>query len=222
MSNYRQNAEIVQQGKKIRALWVDERQAFDLRTTGAYTGWGSRHMAKWDGGADKVGTFRTSVWEKIAEFCKANHIPPTELVQSLFYRVMHAPQPNMGHGQYALSKWLAYKEPGTRQEIRTDILNTFESNKAYTSANICRLQLYGGLSESDALQKVALDATNVLTPLFRYCILKGLDRPIAANYLDAALYTYSRHPDLYNEVWGAWIPQELKDRTAEIQKMRGV
>jgi hypothetical protein len=48
--------------------------------------------------------------------------------------------------------------------------------------------------------------------LFRYCLAKSEDLEIAERFEDAALMQYMAAPDVYDETWGEWIPEDLKGR----------
>jgi hypothetical protein len=203
----------------IRQLWVDEYRDFELRTTGSATGWGSYRMTKWDGGTNSTGKHYESTWNRIATFCLTNDFQPERLVSAMFFNAKYPPQPNQAHGPFAVTKYRVYKEPTTRQAIRTSIHNDFEAQKSFIAANLHSLCKYGGKSEDIAIREIALTSTNTLSQLCRYCVLKSRNRPIAEKYADVAFREYRRFPDLYDEIWGDWIPQELRNRlgTTKVQ-----
>jgi hypothetical protein len=198
--------------KYIRALWVAEYHDFELRTKGIATDWGTHHMSKWDGGETSDGKTCTAVWPRIARFCIEHNLEPDLLIRAVYYRkVDFPPHPNQAHGAKALEVYRAYTAPATRMEIKTELIHKFESQKQRALSDVFSKKHYYKLDELSAWQSAISTSAPVLTPLFRYCVAKnqGWD-DLANEYQARAAKQYRRFAEIYDEVWGEWIPAELK------------
>jgi hypothetical protein len=198
--------------QRIRDLWVAEYRDFELRTKGKATGWGSRHMAKWDGGETADGKLCRPVWPRIADFVLEYDLDPDVLVHAMFWRrVDYPPTPNQAHGQFALEQYRLYTSPGTRLEIKTELIHSFESQKQRAMADVFAKKTYHKLDEKTAWRVVVGSNTTPLTPLFRYCVARNQGwEDIAVDFVKPALRQYRRLADLYDEVYGDWIPADIK------------
>jgi hypothetical protein len=203
--------------QRIRDLWVAEYRDFELRTKGKATGWGSRRMSKWDGGETEDGRIHKPVWPKIAVFCLEHGLEPDVLIHALFYRkVDYPPMPNQAHGGHALEKYNEYTAPGTRMEIKTELLHAFESQKQRVLADVFSKVQYYKLDEKAAWRITVASKDTPLTPLFRYCVARNQGwEEVATQYEPSATRQYRRFADVYDEVWGDWVPTDFK------QKARG-
>jgi hypothetical protein len=195
---------------QVRLAWCKEYQDFELRTIGASTGWGQRPMARWDGGVDSRGAHHSSVWDKIVKFCDDNGLETDTLVRAMFFRAKVAPKPNMAHGQYAMSKYQEFTGADTGLSVRDDITYEFESQKSHLAAGIARLAKYNDKPEDFAIVHLACLPDSPYTQLFRYCVLRNRGSKIADKYLAAARRIYSKHPKAYDDIWGNWLPPEVK------------
>jgi hypothetical protein len=210
MTEPRYNNQLATLATHIRQLWVHENQAFELKRKGQSSDWGMKKMPKWDGGVDSRGAHHKNVWEEIARFCTVHDLQPELLVKALFYDAVYTPMPNQAHGDYALKKYSRYNDPQTRQEIRTNIRSEFEAQRSYAASRVETYKAYGNKTGDEALRLVALNTTGPLSQLFRYCLLKNMGSLVANDYEDVARRQYMRHPDLYDEIWGNWIPNNLR------------
>ncbi len=201
-----------QLSERIRALWCEEMRDFNLRNKGLPGNWGTRHIVKWDGGRDDKGSSFTPVWPKIAQFCIQHDLEPEILVRALFYRQANTPRPNQAHGPYALDTYIAYTQSRTKLDQKSQIIYEFESQKARVVAETVRLKKYHRLEEQMAWRSVIASRDQPLSPLFRYCVCMNQKwHDMSVDYLDAARRQYKRDSKLYDEVWGDWIPQQLKE-----------
>lgn len=208
-----QESELKALAQRIRDLWVVEYRDYELRTKGKATGWGSRHMNQWDGGQNTTsGKSYKPVWPKIAEFCLAYDLEPETLLHALFYRrVDYPPMPNQAHGADALDKYRNYTAPGTNLEIKTELIHAFESQKQRALSDVFTKKTYYKLDESTAWRVTIASDDKSLTPLFRFCVAKNQGwEDVAEQYVAQATKQYKRFADLYDEVWGDWIPMDFK------------
>ncbi len=203
----------------IREMWVAEYRDFELRTTGLATGWGRRHMVHWDGGNTPDGKVCKPVWPKIAKHVTENDLEPDLLVRALFYRKTdYPPTPNQAHGPYALEQYRLYTSPGTTLEIKSDLIHGFDSQKQRALSEVASKTTYFKLDETTAWKVTVGDTDVPLTPLFRYCVAcnQGWD-DIGTKFEAQAKKQYRRFAAVYNEVWGAWIPETLKKEAPCVQ-----
>lgn len=205
-------------GQKIRALWCSEMCDFDLRNTGRISGWGKRHITRWDGGVSAAGRFYKPVWPKIAAFCLDNELEPAQLVRAMFYRKMiFAPNPSAAIGAKALEQYKSYTTPLTVLEIKTSIIHALESQKSRATSSVLSLETYYKLDQQTAWRRTITSRDEPLSPLFRYVVAKNQSwEDLAPMYEAAAYRQFNRHPELYLEVWGDWIPNEMRAKEHSI------
>lgn len=199
--------------KRIRELWVIEHRHFEQRTIGKVTDWGSQHMTKWDGGETHDGKCHSPVWPKILQFTKEHNLQPETLVRAMFYRKALTPTPSQACGQYALDQYQIYTSPGTKLEMKNELIHGFESQKQRALSEVFTKTTYYKLDEKTAWQVVVGSNVIPLTPLFKYCVARNQGwNDIADEYCERASAQYQRQADLYNEVWADWIPADFRDR----------
>lgn len=198
----------------IRNLWVNAHRDMELRTKGKSTGWGQRTMPQWDGGIGSDGKHHKNVWLKIAEFVAQNDLDAAILVTSIFYKqIDFIPTPNFAVGAKALERYNDYMSPGTQLEIRADLTHAFESQKQRATSDVFTKVKYYKLDEKDAWRITIGSRTVPLTPLFRYCVAVNQNwTEIAEQFYPTARKQYRQLANLYDEVWGEWIPSEFKAR----------
>jgi hypothetical protein len=213
MSDIYNDEKIKRLGQEIRRMWVEEMRFFHLRTEGVDHRWGSKHMARWDGGTDKNSRTHKPVWPQIAKFCTDNQINPALMVRAMFYSAPKGlpPQPNQCKGAFALARYEKYTGFESQLELKTSLMYKFEAQKALALGNVHRLKDYNGHDDDTAWRLTITSKHDPFTPLFRYCVAmnQGWD-DLAVLYADDARYQYTRDAEVYNEVWGEWIPEELK------------
>lgn len=200
-----------QSAQTIRDLWCEAVRMFELRTTGVSSGWGNTRMKTWDGGMDSIGKFHKSAWLKIAAFCEDNKLIPALLIKALFKDCKYKPEPNQAYGTHALSVYTTYMAKSTQMAMQNDFMVAFESQKASVAANMVRYKTYSGNDDRIALLRAVLDKSASISQLFKYCILKNQNEPIAEDFFDVAKLLYEQDPDMYDATWGDWIPKELKE-----------
>lgn len=206
------NEQLEALAQHVRDLWVIEHHNFERRTKGKVSDWGNKYMAMWDGGETYDGKIHKSVWPKIAKFVIENDLQPDVLIHAVFWRkVDKPPTPNMAHGPSALEKYANYAAPATRMEIKTDLIHAFESQKQRALADVFSKTTYYKLNEQTAWRATIAGSSIPLTPLFRYCVARNQNwDDVATDFKPQACKQYKRYAELYNEVWGEWIPDDFK------------
>lgn len=204
----------------IRMVWVEERRYFDLRNTGASSNWGAQAISYWDGGMDANGKRHTPVWPKIAEFCRKHNLRPDVLVRAIFHSATtNAPNPNVAYNQKALNSYKIFTSPSTELELRSKIINSFESQKSRAISEVTRRKQYQGKDDITAWRMTIASRMIPLSDLFRYCVCKnqGWD-DLSENYFDSAVTQYLHDPDIYDLVWKDWITPELKEQRKRVMR----
>lgn len=198
--------------ERIRQLWCEEMRLFELRSKGVSTGWGNKHMSKWDGGRSSTGVMHTAVWPKIADNCISNNMDPDKLIRAMFYGcIQYAPFPNMATGTDAVAKYIVYTSPRTQLELTNKFKYEFESQKSRAISTVISLKTYQGLDEATAWKYTLASKDEPLSYLFRYCVAKNQNwNDVADIYAIQANKQYARHKEIYNKIWQDWIPSELK------------
>lgn len=209
-----QEDELFMLGQRIRNIWMAFMRDFELTHTGKASSWGNREIPHWDGGETKDGRRCKPVWPKIADFCVKNNLIPDLLVKALFHnKYDHPPRPTMATGADALKQYQNYISSGTQTELRIKFRTRFEAQKVRASSKARSLQDYQRLDKDTAWQFVLLDRAEPLEPLFRYCVaFDAKYDKIVEKYLNAALLQYLQHRELYDEIWGDWLPADLKSK----------
>jgi len=176
---------------------------------------------QWDEGRRlESGRYSLPVWPKIAQFLLDNEIVDyPEFIRKIFEnRGPHrpVPQPNHLHGPAALRIW---KEVIPKKELRARVRQAWaQEKKAFAIAALDQQAYFPDASEHECLRSVIVDDTVSLSPLYRYCVAIGEGLPRHASfYKEMALRQYCLAPSLYDEVWGGWIPEQLK---TEAEAMR--
>ncbi len=203
----------------IRKVWAEERRRFELRTTGVASDWGNRHMCRWDGGVANDGKHYNPVWPRIAALCDKYNLVPDLLVRAMFHnRMQYPPEPSQAVGNEAISRYRLFTSASTRLERTADIRSAFGCDKSLSTAEVARQKKYFKRDEAGAWRITLVTMTVNLSPLFRYCVAcnQGWD-DIAMQFQSPAMRQYLQNADLYDEVWGEYIPENLKkiDRVHE-------
>lgn len=202
-------------GSRIRMLWCIERRYFDLRHEGVPENWGAHHMPSWDGGLGANGKHHENIWPRIASFCLENKLQPTTLVKAMFHNAQkrRPPTPNAACGPKALQRYKEYDAPAVGISLEADHKHRLEAQKQCVAASVFRLQKYSEKDEKSAWRQAITNPTDPLTPLFRYCVARNQGwEDIAEMYQGQAEYQYDFSPEVYNAVWGDWLPDDLRKR----------
>lgn len=198
----------------IREMWVQARQDYDMRVHGVTTWWGMKHMPQWDGGESANGRNYTAVWPKIYKFCLDNTLDPEKLVKAMFHfrKAGPAPLPNMACGQYGLELYQRYAGMQTQADDKRMMTISFNAQRERAASAMSSLQARYNFSSQLTWKLVLDDKTQPLTVLFRYCVATSEGfTDIATKYKLRALEQYLSNKEGYDEIWGSWIPKELKE-----------
>jgi hypothetical protein len=190
----------------VRQAYVHYRRMHEVRQSGRESSY--LPSPKWDGGEAADGRVYDPIWPKIAIFMLRHGLNPVQCVQYLFdrKRVGTAPMPN----QIALPSMIP-KYRSLDGKVRQGIVNSFESEKQRFTTHLRINSPRSGATKFTWTCSLISDAHGC-SALFRYCLAKSEDLEIAERFEDAALMQYMAAPDVYDETWGEWIPEDLKGR----------
>ena len=196
---------------RIREVYVRERRLFEQRISGRPSHF--RSGPQWDGGRGRSGRTYVAVWPKIARFVLKNRLEPDAFVRRQFQ--LHSGsfviKPNQLYNGAALDR---YREVAkvSRQEIAASL-------RSQQNALVRAVRQFQDMAEiegeifplSTIRASVLLDAEAPFTALFRYCMARSEKlNDIARVFRAAAVVQYVRDAAIYNEIWGARIPEKFK------------
>jgi hypothetical protein len=118
--------------------------------------------------------------------------------------------PNNLLGDKALQIWLDVR---SGKEFRARCGQSWaQQKKAFAMAMLREEDYFPELTARRWLAGALADDTVNLSPLYRYCVAVGENLPKHMKiFKSMALRQYVVAQDLYDEVWGGWIPEHLKD-----------
>lgn len=189
---------------KVRELYIVN---YRLRKATHGSSADYRSCRKWDGGVDGYGVRHQPVWPKIAAFVRKHRLDPVEFMGAQFYACgTRVPAPNTFYNAAALERYLEYKKkvaPDETLNLRVQIL-------ALQQALVLPLRLFG--VGDRALRCVLQDTNYAMSALFRFAVAEkeGLE-DVAECWRPMALEQYLRDTDVYDKVWGTFLPESIKD-----------
>ena len=133
---------------------------------------------------------------------------PVQCIWYLFEKrkVGEPPQPN----QLMQFKYVARFRTLDRL-VRDDIITSFSMEKQRFKVHLHRSTIEYGPGKQAWMSALVSDEHGC-SPLFRYCIAVSEDlKYVIGLYETSAMMQYMSAPDVYDEVWGEWIPDELKE-----------
>lgn len=196
---------------RVRSCYIQARRRFETAISGVESTFGQHpaHLIRWDGGTDPRGVRHPNIWLRIAEFVLAHKIEPEILVEAVFHFWSSGdpPKPNQLLGDSALQ---AVENYGKDQPVDVRLSLQNEKMNAVRRAMEIRAVRPGANSE-EVWRSVLQSEVDDFSPLFRYCLARqtGCD-DVAARFRDEALLQYQKYRQIYDEILGANIPEDLK------------
>jgi len=133
---------------------------------------------------------------------------PVQCIWYLFEKraIGHAPMPNhiAVHGNIA-------KYRSLNKAAREDMVIEFEAEKQRFMVTL-RLTMASYGKGTQSWSYALIDDSHGCSPLFRYCLARSEQLSIAENFEMPAIMQYMAAPNVYDETWGEWIPEDLKER----------
>ena len=208
-----------------------------VRVRSAYLANRSRHLQKytkqagsirscprWDGGEDpSSGKEFKPVWPKIIAAAGRENVDPVRLISAVFlYAVGPRPPEPL---ECCTEKALAYLKQ-TLKEGGDQIRGSLASNREVEYQVVAFSLPVGGASSQEELnlacRKAVGSVSAALSPIYRVCRAAQLsDKQLFSQYFQTALRQYVADQPVYDDVWGDFIPQELKDAAARYREAVG-
>jgi hypothetical protein len=152
---------------------------------------------------------KSSVWQRIVDWCDARKIQPEEYVRSAFVdleMLLAAPEPNQLMSQRYMAKWEKISD-GMVERLRVSLI----SQKSIARRHIIVNQSFHGDTPEFAQRLVLTDSSLDLSPLFRYCLAVSIGtkpmRKIARKFQAEAVLQFECHRTLYKTVWASVLPE---------------
>jgi hypothetical protein len=195
----------------LGALAVHVRRIFVAHyryAKGGASSWGSRPMARWDGGEDARGRVHQPVWPRIARLLAAHQIDPNRFIEAQFLARKggdDVPQPNMLLAASAMAAYHA-RPP---ESARLLVLAWHAQMQHLEVEAGARESLYRETPEVAAFYILASPLSE-LSGLFRYCVAcQAGNAALKAMFADAALHQYVFRRHAYDRAWPDQVPPEL-------------
>lgn len=215
---------------RVRHTYVTERSSYESLVVafgGKKRNRAYRPSKRHDGGANwdvqageyPEGTIYESVWQKIAVSLFRDKIDPVFYVQRIF-AVISSRYENPPTPEQLLSERYRriYAESLEDSEHELALALMIQSNLAKNQ--ILLAQIDGGVSMEEAVEEVLVNDRLALSSLFRYCLAASMRskrfRRYMENYRVGAAVQYLRQAEDYDEGWGEFVPNELRDKAESI------
>ena len=201
---------------RIREIYVRERRLFEQRISGRPSHFHSG--PQWDGGRGKSGRTYKPVWPRIARFLLEHRFDPEVFVRRQFqlHSGEYVIKPNQLYGEVALDRYYEMARVS-----RDEIVAALRGQQNALVRAVRQFQDMAMLEgeefpPSTIRASVLLEESAPLSALYRYCMARseGL-KEIARVYRAAAVMQYMRDAALYDEIWGAKIPEGFKTYARE-------
>lgn len=194
--------------KQLRTFYVLAFREHELRKRGVLSDYGSRPIARYDGGKDSAGYTFKPLWPKVAEFVLANGLDGQTLVNAVFrsWDETKPPPPNLLLSRRVLSDYAAYAE-----FERHELANLLNSYQVRFQTEVYVRQKQTGRDTEAAAAAVIEDGLCSFSPLFRYCMAEAAGHArLAAKFHDSAFQQYLLRRTGYDQTWGDVIPAQLR------------
>jgi hypothetical protein len=193
----------------IRAWYVMAYRVWRSRLTGRPSYYGSKPIARWDGGTDSEGrVWRQPVWPRLARYCLEHQFQPERLITLYFEQC----------GPHATPIPTHLTTPQLRQRYSAQLpakIEELERLRQSMLGALNQVRVMCKLNQvTDVNSRIATELQNPLqsfTPIFRYCLLDTAGATeAAAHYFDAAVVQYVFDREAYETAWKELLPASLK------------
>jgi hypothetical protein len=211
--------------ERVKRCYVRERTVWESRKQGRPVEY--RPASSYDGAPAKtiddddeavVDKAVVSVWHKIATALQGRDIHPETYIQIQFSLLTHEdrrpPEPHQLLTPACLAVWKANKNKVAeglgvalrlQRRLAEQEFSFYKRNE--NSPEVC-------------WERVLAKRGIELSALFRYCLAFHLGgerfTPIAERYEAAAMMQFERHRDLYQQIWGSFLPVEFAERSRQM------
>lgn len=205
--------------RDIQSYYTSTRRRYEEIRTGRPSRY-TPHPRWSEGRKLKGGNRGPCLWEMLAKVLTDRQISPNAFIEFIFRQASldrrtiaegFWPAPNVLLNREHQDRYLAENNSGKRKQKLARIFAA--QQRAASNALLSRTSLYP--DKRRRIQSVILDRNLPLSALFRYCLAVDADmRESAKKFHDAALVQLMSEYELYEQVWGSWIPGNLKQEVS--------
>lgn len=152
---------------------------------------------------------RSSVWQKVIDWCGSREIDPAEYIRICFTHlpmINTAPEPQQLLGAKYESRWHE-----TWEHMEEQLALDLKLQKQIARTNIIVQQTVSGETPEDAQLLVITDGDLSLSPLFRYCLATSINtkkmREVATIFQAEAVLQFECYRRLYKRLWKEILPE---------------
>lgn len=210
---------------RVKIVYMQERGRWETLKSGEMVRY--RPPASYDGmsavkidGEYTVEKAKSSIWQKLVDWCASRKINPEAYVRQCFacvpLKTPTAPEPRQLMGEVYLGRWKKNKDK-RRMEIRIAL----EVQKATAKKHLTvRQLLYEQTAEFAQIGVLSEGASLGLSPLFCYCLAvkigtKKLLR-MARRYEGEAILQFEVSRALYRKLWAEFLPRGFAARSKDL------
>ncbi len=203
----------------LREAYRVMRQQWSRQHNLCESDWGNHPIPRYDGGADASGRNFKSVWVKLARFVVANGLNPDLYIRAQFRgRIASPPEPTQLMSSGALSVY--------HQTTANRIALCSARFLAQKTRYFLEVQALGAgrqvvrCSDDQINLSVLGNLSLPLSALFRYCLgVRGEREIIIHRFRNEATIQYIGDQEAYDQVWGTWIPDELRLASNQLKEL---
>lgn len=201
----------------IRNYWVSLVRARMQEITGLESDYGCHPLPMWDGTApgekSRYGKTYQSVWPQLLNRCRNTNVNPYRFLRYTIaqWNGMQPPGPNFVLCAEAFKHF--FSAPREELQLQT-ALQVQQDHASIRFSELLRDETFSG--DPARWRLIVHDRTPPLTPLFRYCLAcqVGLGNE-TGRLLPKAARQYLLDRELYDVIWGAYLPMGLVTMTNE-------
>ena len=210
---------------RVKVVYMQERGRWETLRLGGVVEY--RPPREYDGraaatvdGETELERAKSSVWQKIVDWCRARKIAPEAYVrycfQALPLSLTTAPEPHQLLTANYLTKW---KKGRHRRRIDVKLQLEVQKEKARREMTLRQL-VYGQPAEKAQIGVIAGGGDMGLSPLFCYCLAVSIGtkkmRKIAQRLKAEAVLQFESSRKLYKELWAEFLPEGFAAESREL------
>jgi len=204
---------------RVKTIYMQERGRWETLKVGklvtyvpprSYDGRGAVYIDGIESAETTVVKAKTSVWQRIVDWCEARKINPEEYVRQCFKLLklerLRAPEPAQLLGDVYFAKW---NELQGKRDAEVALELSIEKDIASRHYSV-RKMVYEDSEEFAQIYVIADGAALGLSPLFRYCLAsaggtRNVSR-LARRLLPEAVMQFESSRRFYRRHWKAVLP----------------
>lgn len=210
---------------RVKVVYMQERGRWETLKAGELVEY--RPPRKYDGraavtidGEHEEEKAKSSVWQKLVDWCKKKKIGPESYIRYAFQSVpltyTSAPEPDQLMGDKYLKRWKKGKEK-RRNDVRLQLEIQRETARRHITV---RQMVYEQPAEKAQIAVIAGGGDLGLSPLFCYCLATSIGtkkmRRIAQRLKAEAVLQFESSRKLYKELWAEFLPEGFARESREL------